>query len=88
MPKGRGQYATGEAIAVKQLTCGLVFSGNMRLVQKLAQLHALGCTDCQKCKYGEMCTVRAAPESTKPQLLAQVVAETKGKRVTSIKTTF
>lgn len=74
MPKGRTQYATGEAIAIKQLACGRVFSGNTRLVQKLAQLHAKGCADCQKCKYDEVQTVRAAPESTKPQLLAHVIA--------------
>jgi len=74
MPKGRTQYATGEAIAVKQLACGRVLSGNIRLVRKLTQLHSRNCDDCQKCKYDEVRTVRAAPESTKPQLLAQAVS--------------
>ena len=75
MPKGRTQYKSGEAVVVRQLSCGRVFSGDKKQVEKLAALHKKGCALCKQSKFTEVrATENAAAGSTKEQIVVQSLA--------------
>ena len=72
MPKGRTQYKSGEAVVVRQLSCGRVFSGDKKQVEKLAALHKKGCALCKQSKFTEVrARKNAAACSTKDQIVLQ-----------------